>query len=107
MNSIGAFTLVAGCAAGIVISKRTWWSIAGPVALGGTYICGVGIAVTGWWVYRIGPDVVSRYALSLLPLLVLIVCAGIQRSFGRKVFALGVFAFSAMSVWMIIQAPLS
>lgn len=106
LNSVGAFTLVAGCAAGMVISKRTWWSIAGPVALGGAYICGIGIAVTGWWVYRIGPDVVSRYALSLLPLLVLIVCAGIQRATAQKVFALGAFAFSAMSVWMIIQTPL-
>jgi hypothetical protein len=42
----------------------------------------------------------------MVPALVLILCAGIQRATAQKVFALGAFAFSAMSVWMIIQTPL-
>ncbi|NQW60195.1 hypothetical protein HQ459_05370, partial [bacterium] len=54
----------------------------------------------------INPSGSGRYALPMVPVLVLILCAGIQRPSAQKIFALGTLAFSAMSLWMIIQTPL-
>ena len=78
----------------------------GPIVLAGLYAGGVAIGIGIWRTYDINPGVSARYALPMAPVLVLILCAGIQRATAQKVFALGAFAFSTMSVWMIIQTPL-
>ena len=106
MHQISRYTLVAGCAAGAFVASRKWWSAIGPLVLVGLYAGGIAIGIGIWRTYNINPSVSGRYALPMVPVLVLILCAGIQRATAQKVFALGVFAFSAMSVWMIIQTPL-
>ena len=106
LNSFAVFALLAGCSAGVFVVARTWWSTSGPLVLAGLYAAGVSIGFANWRMYDIAPDIVARYALPMVPVLVLILCAGIQRATAQKVFALGAFAFSAMSVWMIIQTPL-
>jgi len=72
----------------------------------GLFIGGIAMGVGFWTIYHFAPTMEPRYALSMVPILVLILCAGIQRATAQKVFALGAFAFSALSVWMIIQTPL-
>jgi hypothetical protein len=106
LHQISRYTLVAGCAAGVFVTSRKWWSAIGPLVLAGLYAGGVVIGIGIWRTYDINPGVSARYALPMVPVLVLILCAGIQRATAQKVFALGAFAFSAMSVWMIIQTPL-
>jgi hypothetical protein len=106
LHQISRYTLVAGCAAGVFVTSRKWWSAIGPLVLAGLYAGGVVIGIGIWRTYDINPGVSARYALPMAPVLVLILCAGIQRATAQKFFALGAFAFSAMSVWMIIQTPL-
>jgi hypothetical protein len=72
----------------------------------GLFIGGIAMGVGFWTIYHFAPTTEPRYALSMVPVLVLILCASIQRATAQKVFAFGAFAFSAMSVWMIIQTPL-
>ena len=107
LHRTSMFVLVVGCAAGAFVAARQWWSGIGPLVLTGLYAGGVAIGFGIWRAYDINPSVSGRYALPMVPLLVLILCAGIQRPFGRKLFAAGAYAFSAMSVWMIIQTPLT
>ena len=106
LHRMSMYALVAGCAAGVFVASRKWWSAIGPLVLAGLYAGGVVIGIGIWRTYDINPGVSGRYALPMVPILVLILCAGIQRATAQKVFALGAFAFSAMSVWMIIQTPL-
>ena len=106
LNSVAVCAVIAGCSAGIFAAKRQWWSVLGPLALVGMYVGGL-VEVAGFWrMYHLITPTESRFALSMVPVLVLILCAGIQRATAQKVFALGAFAFSALSVWMIIQTPL-
>ena len=106
LNSVAVCAVIAGCSAGIFAAKRQWWSVLGPLALAGMYVGGL-VEVAGFWrMYHLITPTESRFALSMVPVLVLILCAGIQRATAQKVFALGAFAFSALSVWMIIQTPL-
>jgi hypothetical protein len=106
LNTIALVAIVAGCAAGVFIETRQWWAVLGPLVLLGLFIGGIAMGVGFWSIYHFAPTTEPRYALSMVPVLVLILCAGIQRATAQKVFALGAFAFSAMSVWMIIQTPL-
>ena len=106
LNTIALVAIVAGCAAGIFVTARQWWAVLGPLVLLGLFIGGIAMGVGFWTIYHFAPTTEPRYALSMVPVLVLILCAGIQRATAQKVFALGAFAFSAMSVWMIIQTPL-
>ena len=105
-NSVAIFAVIAGCSAGIFVAKRQWWSVLGPLVLAGMYAGGL-VEIAGFWrVYDLITPTEPRFALPMVPVLVLILCAGIQRATAQKVFALGAFAFSALSVWMIIQTPL-
>ena len=106
LNTVSLVAIVAGCAAGVFVATRQWWAVLGPLVLLGLFAGGIAMGVGFWSIYHFAPTTEPRYALSMVPVLVLILCAGIQRATAQKVFALGAFAFSAMSVWMIIQTPL-
>ena len=106
LNTVSLVAIVAGCAAGVFVATRQWWAVLGPLVLLGLFIGGIAMGIGFWTIYHFAPTTEPRYALSMVPVLVLILCAGIQRANAQKVFALGAFAFSAMSVWMIIQTPL-
>ena len=106
LNSVAVCAVIAGCSAGIFVQKHQWWSVLGPLVLAGMYAGGL-VEIAGFWrVYNLITPTEPRFALPMVPILVLILCAGIQRATAQKVFALGAFAFSAMSVWIIIQTPL-
>ena len=106
VNTVSLVAIVAGCAAGVFVATRQWWAVLGPLVLLGLFAGGIAMGVGFWTIYHFAPTTEPRYALSMVPVLVLILCAGIQRATAQKVFALAAFAFSAMSVWMIIQTPL-
>ena len=106
LNTVSLVAIVAGCAAGVFVATRQWWAVLGPLVLLGLFAGGIAMGVGFWTIYHFAPTTEPRYALSMVPVLVLILCAGIQRATAQKVFALGAFAFSAMSVWMIVQTPL-
>ena len=106
LNSVAICAVIAGCSAGIFVAKRQRWSVLGPLVLAGMYVGGL-VEIAGFWrMYHLITPTEPRFALPMVPVLVLILCAGIQRATAQKVFAIGAFAFSAMSVWMIIQTPL-
>ena len=106
LNSVAICAVITGCSAGIFVAKRQWWAVLGPLVLVGMYAGGL-VEIAGFWrVYHLITPTEPRFALPMVPALVLILCAGIQRATAQRVFALGAFAFSALSVWMIIQTPL-
>jgi hypothetical protein len=98
--------LIAGLAAGAFVAARTWWSVSGPPVLGLLYLAGIVIGYGIWRSYDINPGVSGRYALPMVPLIGLILAAGLRRKTGQWVLALGAVGLAMLSSWMILQSPL-
>jgi hypothetical protein len=99
--------IVAGLAGGTFSSPRQWWSVAGPIVLACLYLGGVVIGVGIWRAYDINPGVSARYALPMLPLIALIIPAGIQRRGGRVIYGAGCLVLAVTNVWMISHVSLA
>jgi len=107
LATLGMLTIVAGLAAGAYARERTWWSVSGPIVLTCLFVGGIIIGVGIWRAYDINPGVSGRYALPMLPLVALIVPAGLQRRFGQAAYSVGCVGAAALSVWMITHVSLA
>lgn len=107
LATLGMLAIVAGLAAGAYARERTWWSVAGPIVLVSLYVGGVVIGVGIWRAYDINPGVSGRYALPMLPLLALIIPAGLQRRFGRIAYSVGCAGAAVLSTWMMTHVSLA
>ena len=83
VNFFVDFSLLFACAAGIFLVSRTWWSVTGPLILLGQYLGTIALGISFWLTYNINPGLSSRYGLSVVPLMVLVLCAGIQRKYTK------------------------
>jgi hypothetical protein len=71
------------------------------------YLGGVVIGIGIWRAYDINPGVSARYALTMLPLIALIIPAGIQRRGGRIIYGIGCAFLALINVWMISHVSLA
>jgi hypothetical protein len=83
VNFFVDFSLLFACAAGVFLVTRTWWSVTGPLILLGQYLGTFALGISFWLTYNINPGLSSRYGLSVVPLMVLVLCAGIQRKYTK------------------------
>lgn len=104
---LGILALAAGLAAGAYTRERSWWSVSGPIVLACLYVGGVIIGLGIWRAYDVNPGVSARYALPMLPLIALIVPAGLQRRVGQAVYSAGCVGSAALSIWMITHVSLA
>ncbi len=99
--------VAAGLGAGAFVAVRTWWSVSGPPTLALLYVAGVVIGYGIWRSYDINPSVSGRYALPMVPVVALILAAGIQRRVGQRVLLISGTLFAFVSSWMILQTSLA
>ena len=107
LATLAMLVLVAGLAAGAFSTTRTWWTVIGPSVLALLYLGGVAIGVGIWRAYDINPGVSGRYALPMLPLVAVIISAGLQRKAAQWVYSAGCVCFAALSIWMITHVSLA
>lgn len=87
VNFIVNISMIASCAAGIFVATRVWWRVAGPIVLIIQYVGTLALGISIWRTYDMDPGLSSRYGLAAAPLIILILCAGIQRRFAQVVLS--------------------
>lgn len=107
LTTLTMLTIVAGLIAGAYSRERSWWAVSGTIVVVSLYLGGVVIGIGIWRAYDINPGVSARYALPMVPLVALIVPAGIQRHVGRIIYSLGCIGTAFLSIWMITHVSLA
>ena len=107
IGSMTAFVVIASLGSAAFTKQRAWWTTTGSVLLVSLYLGGVVIGTGIWFSYDVNPGVSARYALPMLPLVGLVVPAGIQRRSGQMVFVGGCVLFAGLSMWMMIRTSLA
>lgn len=103
VNFFVDFSLLAACAAGIFLVSRTWWSVTGPLILIGQYLGTFALGISFFLTYNINPGLSSRYGLSVVPLMILVLCSGIQQKHTRiglsiaSVVVAGIYALNVLA----------
>ena len=104
LANIACFAGIGAMASGAFVSVRTWWSTAGPIALVLQYCGFVLLSIGTWKTYKIDPGMESRYALSMIPLVVLVLCAGVQRRSGAVIYIAGALLMGLVFAWHILHS---
>ena len=92
--------------AGAFVASRNWWRLAGPLALAAQYFGTVALGIGIWRSYNMTPGLVGRYGLVMLPALILVLAAGVQRTVGRVILSTGSVGCGLLFAWITFRTPL-
>lgn len=107
LSTLTKSVLIGAGLAGAFVAGRSWWRLAGPLALTAQYFGAVALGIGIWRSYDMTPGLVGRYGLVMVPALILVLVAGIQRPMGRYLLSAGSIGVGLLFTWITFQTPLS
>ena len=106
LSMLTKVVLIGAGMAGAFVASKNWWRLAGPLALTAQYFGAVALGIGIWRSYDMTPGLVGRYGLVMLPALILVLAAGIQRTVGRVILSTGSVACGLLFAWITFRTPL-
>jgi hypothetical protein len=91
-----SFLLIGGGLAGLFAAPRRWNHVLGLIAVASLYFGGLAFGISVMLTYDTDPGLSGRYALSLAPLLILVLAASLVGRFAQRALALFAAAFFAV-----------
>ncbi len=107
LSALTRLVLFGAGMAGAFVAGRSWWRMAGPIALTAQYFGAVALGIGIWRSYNMTPGLVGRYGLVMVPALILVLAAGVQRPLGRWVLSAGSIGVGLLFTWITFQTPLA
>ncbi len=107
LSALTRLVLFGAGLAGVFVAGRSWWRMAGPVAIAAQYFGAVALGIGIWRSYNMTPGLAGRYGLVMVPALILVLAAGVQRPLGRWVLSVGSIGVGLLFTWITFQTPLA